>query len=149
MKRGLSRYHPSPSLSLEEGGWLYSVEVEGAGASAWGDELSGWTRRHAVVGSCNSRKLKDNRAEVTPPPPLPLSSIVTGSASNSAATGQCASTEFHPRISCNCQTLVASDTAKERNGRRIDGELDDERRKTARVLSSLHWWINRRVLESA
>lgn len=57
-----------PPPSLEEGGWLYSVEVEGAGASAWGDELSGWTRRHAVVGSCNSRKLKDNRAEVTPPP---------------------------------------------------------------------------------
>lgn len=74
MKRGLSRHHPS----LEEGGWLYSVEVEGAGESACGDELSGWTRRHAsVVGSCNSRKLKDNRAEVIPThPPLLLLALL-------------------------------------------------------------------------
>ena len=68
-------------------------------------------------GGCNSRKLKDNRAEVTPPP----LSIVTGSASN-GATGQCASSEFHPRISCNCQTFVASDTKeKRRETLQIDG----------------------------
>lgn len=126
-----------------------------------GGRVRSATRWCAIVGgSCNSRKLKDNRAEVTSSPLL--SSIVTGSASNAAATGQCASSEFHPRISCNCQTLVASDTSKERNGR-IDvvfGVASDERRRKRKGRKEEGWkregscfklvtpWVNREVLGS-
>lgn len=53
-------------------GWLYSAEAEGALVSACGDSWADVEPRGGVwwCVSCNSRKLKDNRAEVTPSRPL-------------------------------------------------------------------------------